>query len=477
MATQEHDDELQGVLREAVGQLRAVQPPAEEQGRVLARLLIPPGRREAPQGAFFWRFGLAVAACLALGLLLIAAVQYISRTPEDRSVQVARQEDPKVVPQTNTVDLSRGTAVSSDGTRPTEGGQDGLGAQSRQFGAIASGADAPREQLAMSRARMAGAMPSRSMSVAANATVLVSTGGDEPITLGQHVPTVAQPGGMPHRIHVWDWSASDKSRVIDVTVSSAFAVSPDGTVVVTHDGRVVDVASGAVKKMDGFEGNVRGIRFSPGGKTLLLQVQRVENASVARVVEFPTGRKVCEIENFWHYTFAAEFNADGTQVLLTGADRVVRRYDAVSGKELAKYEPALDNSVRTIVLSKDGKHVAAAGTRGEIYLWKVEGGPPLHKLVAHQKPDPESLRRVVQMEFSNDGRVLVGGGLQNLVLWDTETGQVKRIYPTSSGQAAHIEFSGDGKSITAVHDFYGTGDRRTGADALVYPRVQKWDIE
>jgi hypothetical protein len=477
MPTQDHNDELQGVLRDAVAQLRAAQPPAEAQQRALARLAAPPGHRQAPAGAFFWRYGLAVAACLAVGLLSIAAFQYISRTPEDRGVAVARQDDPKVMPRTNTLDLSDPMTLNLDGARLTEGGPDGRAAESRQFGAVASGADLPRGPAPASRARFAGAMPSRSMSVAHNSTVLVSTGADEPITLGQAVPTVAQPGGMPHKIHVWDWSASDKSRVLDAAVSGAFAVSPDGTAVVTHDGRVVDVASGASKKIEGFDGNVRGIRFSPGGKTLLLQVQRGQNASVARLLEFPTGKKLSDIENFWHYTFAAEFSADGTQVLLTGADRVVRRFDAASGRELARYEPALDNSVRTIVVSRDGSHVAAAGTRGEIYLWKIEGGQPLHKLVAHQKPDPESLRRVVRMEFSNDGRLLAGGGLQNLVLWDTETGQVERIYPTTSGQAAHIRFSGDGKSITAVHDFYGTGDRKTGADALVYPRVQKWDIE
>jgi WD40 repeat protein len=351
-----------------------------------------------------------------------------------------------------------------------DAGSDGLSPQ--QFGAIASAPADGRQ-----RVRHAGAMASRRMAVAENETILVCTGGDEPIALDEAAEVVAPPGGMANKIHVWDWSVSDKSRVIDVNVERAFAVSPGGKVLVTHDARVIDLLSGAWHKLDGFDGDVRGMRFSPGAETLLLQVHRGSDSGVARIVELATGKKVCEIEGVWPHTFAAAFSADGKQVLLMGADRVVRRYDAASGKELARYEPALDNSVRTIVWSKDGKLVAAAGTRGEIYLWKIEGGKPLHRLVAHQKPDPESLRRVVGMEFSNDGQVLAGGGIQNLVLWDTGTGQVKRIYPASSGQAAHIRFSADGKSITAVHDFYGTQDRKTGGDALVYPRVQTWDLE
>src|SRR5262249_24856537 len=159
---------------------------------------------------------------------------------------------------------------------------------------------------------------------------------------------------------VWDWSKAAESRPLKVASSKGMAVSPDGKWVVTRDGQLIDAATSAVKQLDHFEGDVHGLKFSPDGGVLLLTVNQARDVGSARVLEFPTCKKRFEIEGQWSYTFAGAFTPDGAQFFLMDKDRFVHRWDAKTGKELGRYEPALTNSVRAIAVSADAKRVAAA---------------------------------------------------------------------------------------------------------------------
>jgi WD40 repeat protein len=100
----------------------------------------------------------------------------------------------------------------------------------------------------------------------------------------------------------------------------------------------------------------------------------------------------------------------------------------------------------------------------------------LHKLEA--KDDLDWVKRAYSLAFSPDGRLLAGGGVINLLLWDVGSGQVKRLYPQSSGEAVDVRFSGDGKGLTTVHGFK-RGDFSEGPekDILSYPGVADWAVE
>ena len=86
------------------------------------------------------------------------------------------------------------------------------------------------------------------------------------------------------------------------------------------------------------------------------------------------------------------------------------------------------------------------------------------------------INEVYSLEFSPDDKLLAGGGAQNLVLWNTGSGAVESIYPTSSGGAVHIRFDKEGKQLTTVSGFHGT-EGENGEDLLVYPRVHEWRVE
>jgi DNA-binding beta-propeller fold protein YncE len=427
--------ELTGTLREVVEQVRAVPAPPDAAARAVERAAalsrggrVAPGTVEGRTRAT--RRTVAVAAVLGL-IALLAAVAYRAGSggPPDQDPVAAVPTDPEGPP-----------SDPKQETRPVAG-----------------------------KSHRAGASPIPFHAVAADAPVLVSTGGGRPIRLGDRQPYV--PDGT---IHVWDWGKGEVSRPLKVASGANMAVSPDGRWIVTGDGRLIDAATGVAKRLDDIGGAVRGLRVSPDGRALLLTVGRENHVATARVLDFPSGKTRFEVDGQWWATFACVFTPDGTQFFLVDEDRLVRRRDANTGKELGRYEPALTNSVRAIAVSPDGKRVAAAGTRGDIHVWEL-GGRRLCTLAAGGQPDATALTDSDSLAFSPDGKHLAGGGVMRLVIWKADTGESVRLFPPGSGGAAHVRFSKDGTAVTTVHQFSGTTSD-AGDDLLVYPAVRHWDV-
>jgi WD40 repeat protein len=315
-------------------------------------------------------------------------------------------------------------------------------------------------------ASAAGASPSRSFSVASGATILVSTGGKVPILLGEK-----QAFTNEAVLHVWDWSESDKSRPLEVSAGS-FAVSPDGKWIVTTKGEKIEIATGKVTMLPDFEPQANRTLFSRDGRRLALLIDGNDNTWIIRIVEFAGGKKLCEIAKQWPAMWPAAFGPDGSEIFSMGRDNFVRRFDAVTGKELQKYEPAHENSVRKMLVSPSGKLLVSGGSRGDILLWEVASGKLLHKLVV--EPPVYADAGVYSLAFSPDETQVVGGGIGSVLLWSVATGQVKK-FPRASAGAEDLRFSADGKTITAVSGFHGTAGP-AGEDLLVFPTVSKWDV-
>jgi WD40 repeat protein len=300
--------------------------------------------------------------------------------------------------------------------------------------------------------------------VAADAPVLVSAGGDKPIALGGRGDYVAD--GV---LHVWDWNKSPDSRPLPIRSGRKMVVSRDGQTIVLADGQLIDVATGAVKKVDNIEGDVRGMAFLTDG-SLLVTIGQPNNTAVARVLDLPSGRPRFEIDAQWWATFA--FAATAGEFFLVDRDRHLHRRDLRTGKDLGRYEPALTNSVRAIAVSPDGRRVAAAGTRGDFHLWEL-GGKLLHTFTG-DRPDATQLAGSESLAFSPDGKYLAAGGTTRLALWDTATGKLAKLFPADSRGAGHVRFAKDGTTLTTVHQFYGIV-LATGEEAVVYPTVRHWD--
>jgi hypothetical protein len=472
-------DDLEGMLRLAVEQIAAAPQPAGLADRLIERAAkYEPLAVSSPVKPMSWLY--LAAGCGAVAVLLLAAwigsgfmgsdllgsgldgdlpVEKPSAVPPEPHETVSQETQPEKAPALPPPSaLAKGGGATSDGaTSPPASASPEQGTPPQAFGG---------NPAAGGGRRLAGTNPSRYMSVAAEGTVLVSTGGKAPITLGaKHAFT------SEAILHVWDWSKSDVSRPMDASCSQSFAVSPDGKWVVTADGQRIEIASGKGGRFPNFEGDVRRVLFSRDGRRMAVLVDAGNNTATVRVVEFFGGKQLCEISNLWPAMLPAAFLPDGSGIFLMGSDNFVRRYDAATGQELQKFEPAHQNSVRTMLASPSGKLLCSAGSRGDIYLWEVATGKLLHQLTV--EPEVYAKTGVYSVAFSPDEAHVAGGGVGNLLLWSVATGKVTRQFPRNSGGAEHIRFSSDGKMITTIRGFYGT-EGPAGEDLLVYPTKQEW---
>lgn len=76
--------------------------------------------------------------------------------------------------------------------------------------------------------------------------------------------------------------------------------------------------------------------------------------------------------------------------------------------------------VRKVVFSPSGSHFASGGTRGELFIWNVDGDGTLKQLEGH-------LGSISDVRYSKDGKFLVSAGEDGQVkVWDPSSGALLR---------------------------------------------------
>lgn len=74
------------------------------------------------------------------------------------------------------------------------------------------------------------------------------------------------------------------------------------------------------------------------------------------------------------------------------------------------------HGVKKVVFSPDGNHFASGGTRGELFIWDVDGAGSVKKLEGHYGS-------ICDVRYSSDGKCLISAGEDGQVkVWDAGTG-------------------------------------------------------
>jgi WD40 repeat protein len=151
------------------------------------------------------------------------------------------------------------------------------------------------------------------------------------------------------------------------------AFSPDGRSLLTGDAagecRVFEVAAGKLlHRAATGRGQVAALAFA-GGKPLA--VTRTHDGRAVRLWDVAAGKELLPDRGHLHGISALTFGPAGAQLISAGED--VRFWDAGNGKQRRRCEG--DDLVRQLVLSPDGKEVAAVGRR--VTWWGVPGGERL----------------------------------------------------------------------------------------------------
>jgi WD40 repeat protein len=171
-----------------------------------------------------------------------------------------------------------------------------------------------------------------------------------------------------------------------------------------------------------------------------------------------------------HNSVGGDLSADGQMLLCRASEKLLRLYDATTGKmvtEIEAWPDFLNGS--TIILSPDGKTVAVFSSQGpggrlmpgKITLYEADTGKMI-RAFGHMDLGLEYLA------FAPDGKRLTAHTARSICVWDTTTGELVREIPMGRGPLA---FSPDGRYLAcveraAVHVF----DAKTFKEVRVIPK-------
>jgi WD40 repeat protein/tetratricopeptide (TPR) repeat protein len=243
--------------------------------------------------------------------------------------------------------------------------------------------------------------------------------------------TLGEPPRQTCEAAFWDVKTCERRGPALKHATSALLIvySPDGSRLLLAGSRgststVLDVNSS--KPLCTFDLEVPAVAvFTPDGKQLLLRSDKR-----VRVLDATTGKVCCDITSEQSISCAA-LSPGGTRLVTGGKDRIVRFWDADTGKPVG---PVLQHfhPVQHLAFSPDGQRLATGGGTypfeahgqsadrflGEVRLWKADTGELLFHLPHRDRVDA--------MLFSPDGQVIItssGWMGESYSLWEADTGR------------------------------------------------------
>lgn len=364
-------------------------------------------------------------------------------------------------------------------------------------------------------AKVAGLMsrerpPMTQPTFADNAPIIACLGPEHPVRLGDIVSYADLGQGLDPsvvRLHVWDWSKSDLSRVLLIQRSEFGVLTPDGVQLFTSEGETLNVTSKQTRQFSGFtvtEGQgITSLTLSAARQYAAAMIHQPPDAgpksgagakidarhySILRVVRLDALRNVGEIRG----EYPADPNAgvafdaqESSIVFATDRESIVRR-ELPSGRLLTTCTPSLDaHGAVGLAVAPDGGLIAAAGYHGTLFLWDGHTGMLRHRLESLDAMGQRDLFfKAREMRFSPDGRklALISGNRIRIV--DVEAGKLLREYRDSGWNYAQAYWSADQETITLVTAAQslpthvapkrqlGSTKASLGADRL--PKVFEW---
>jgi WD40 repeat protein len=190
---------------------------------------------------------------------------------------------------------------------------------------------------------------------------------------------------------------------------------------------------------------VLDVAFSPDGKTLAT----CGYDRLIRLWDAETGKPLRDLKDHSDAVYSVRFSPDGKLLASGAADRAVKVWDAASGKRLYTLGEPTD-WVYAVAWSPKGNLLAAAGVDKSIRIWEAsaEGGKLVHSVFAHEGP-------VTKLAYSADGGSLYSLSEDRTAkAWDAAKMVEHAVYARQPDTALALAVRPDRKQV-AVGRFDG----------------------
>ena len=269
-----------------------------------------------------------------------------------------------------------------------------------------------------------------------------------------------------HGIRLWDTHTGKIKTTLEGHTQrvTSVAFSPNGKMLASGelDGviRLWNINTGKHRQIRTPHKSVSEVMFSPDGRTLVSS-RRENRREDIRLWDVATGEFKARLEDTTE-TSNIVFNSDGT--ILYGASRnELRLWDPDTGR--IKMRLGISNSSHSrplSVFSPDGQTIATAGKNDyTVQLWNLQNGQLKNAIVGNPKyvkgimisdGVPKlvnfATKRVGSIAFSPDGRTLAVSSDNEIIFWDSSTGERKATL-TGKGYFYSLLFSPDGHTLAA----------------------------
>lgn len=230
----------------------------------------------------------------------------------------------------------------------------------------------------------------------------------------------------------------------------SLAVSPDGRLVaVARDDKIVhlqELPSGKeVRALVGHTEPLRDVVFAPDGNSVL---SAAEDRTL-RLWSVSTGKEIRKIEGHTDQVLCVRFSPDGRR-FVSGAsiqDPVGRVWDAQTGEVLARLVGNTE-AIYAVAFAPDGKTVLTVGEDRMIRQFDATSGRLMRRVRLEMSGNPHGVAFVPQ----NERCAITTTEDPAIVFWDPLTGREIAHFEGPSASATRLAVSSDGRSALVAYD-------------------------
>jgi WD40 repeat protein len=211
--------------------------------------------------------------------------------------------------------------------------------------------------------------------------------------------------------------------------------------------RIWDVQQSPAKLLTTIQGHkdaILSVAFSPDGSTIATG----SYDKLVKLWDAATGKELRTLKEHSDAVYSVAFLPNGTQLVSGAGDRTLKIWEVQSGKRLFTISDALD-SIYAVSVHPSGSKLAAAGADRMIRTWSWNGETAAPNAVLQNSMFAHG-EAVLGLTYSPDGMTLVSAGADRTIkIWDATTLAEKRLLEPQPDWVLGLALSKDGRWLAA----------------------------